>query len=60
MADNHKAQWVFLMGNLSEGFEVFGPYPDFDTLCEAHDCEAGWGMQLLPPCKPHAPIPDGH
>lgn len=37
--------WVFLRGNLSDGFKVYGPYPNFDEAAEDNDFEEGWGMQ---------------
>jgi hypothetical protein len=42
-------QWVWLAGNPSEGFTAHGPYQDFEALCEAHDFEDGWAMQLTKP-----------
>jgi hypothetical protein len=54
-----KEQWIFLVGNLSKGFEPFGPYDDFDVMSEVHDNEEGWGMQLLPAVKKEE-TPFGH
>ncbi|MFA5571870.1 MAG: hypothetical protein WDA42_02080 [Candidatus Bathyarchaeia archaeon] len=40
-------QWIFLMGDLGEGFEAFGPYDSWDAAAEMHDRENGCIMQLL-------------
>jgi hypothetical protein len=40
-------QWIFLMGNLADGFEAFGPYPSWDVADEMHAGESGYIMELL-------------
>jgi len=42
-------QYIFLRGNVSEGFTAVGPYEDMDEAASAHDLEEGWLMSLLPP-----------
>lgn len=42
-------RYVFVKGNLSEGYTVIGPYPDMDEAASAHDLEEGWLMTLQPP-----------
>lgn len=42
-------QYVFVRGNLSEGYTVVGPYPSMDEAADAHDLEEGWLMTLQPP-----------
>ena len=41
--------FIWLGGNLSDGFTAVGPYQSFDDVCEAHDCDEGWLMVLEPP-----------
>jgi len=38
---------IFLKGNLSEGFQAFGPYEDWDECFKIHENEDGWGMTLV-------------
>ena len=39
-------QYVAMVGNLSEGFEVFGPYQSFDDAAEAHPGSDVWIMPM--------------
>jgi hypothetical protein len=44
--------YIFLKGNLSEGYEAHGPYPSLDGkggLLAGHDYEEGWIMVLRQP-----------
>lgn len=41
-----EADYVFLGGNLSDGFQAFGPYASASEAAEAHDMEEGWIMSL--------------
>lgn len=43
-ADN--PPFIFLQGNLTEGFDAFGPYKSFDEASAAHEFEEGWVMTL--------------
>jgi|LakMenE18May11ns_1017448.scaffolds.fasta_scaffold9903849_6 hypothetical protein len=43
--------FIWLGGNLSDGFTAVGPYQSFDDVCEAHDCDEGWLMVLEPPVR---------
>lgn len=38
--------FIFLAGNLSDGFRAFGPYMSFDEACWAHDGQEGWVMEV--------------
>jgi len=40
--------FVFLRGNISDGFEAYGPYLDFDDACGVNEGEEGWVMSLTP------------
>jgi hypothetical protein len=44
--DSEHPPVVFLTGNLSEGFEAYGPYDNMDDACNAHEGEEGWLMTL--------------
>lgn len=39
-------QFIWLNGNLSEGFAAFGPYESMDEACAMHDGDEGWAMTL--------------
>ena len=51
------AQVIFLKGDISSGFEAYGPYENWEDAFEDHT-EAGWGMELIPPSQP-AESPQG-
>ena len=38
-------KYVAIVGNLSEGFTVVGPYADLDAAARAHP---GWGEWIMP------------
>jgi hypothetical protein len=40
---------IYLAGNISEGYEAFGPFENFDEACEAFDGVEGWVMELKNP-----------
>lgn len=40
---------VFVAGNLSEGYTIYGPYESFDDAADAHEFEEGWIMSLNNP-----------
>lgn len=44
---------VAIVGNLTEGFRVFGPYNTFEDASEAHDFSGldVWIVSLEPPRK---------
>lgn len=39
-------KFIFLVGNVSEGFTAFGPYEDVDDAFVAHEGDEGWLMTL--------------
>jgi hypothetical protein len=43
--------FIWLSGNLSDGFTAVGPYQSLDDVCEAHDCDEGWLMVLESPVR---------
>ena len=43
--------FIFLAGNISDGFKAYGPYSTFDDVCEFHDMNEGWVMELSYPDK---------
>lgn len=45
--NTHASQtFVWMQGNLSDGFHAFGPYASVDEAFAAHDGEEGWVMTL--------------
>lgn len=40
------SQFIFLRGNVSEGFQAVGPYPTFSECCHQNDAVEGWVMEL--------------
>jgi hypothetical protein len=42
-------QAVAIVGNLSDGFVVFGPYPTWDDASDSHDGPGVWIATLKPP-----------
>lgn len=40
--------YIFMSGNLSEGYKAYGPYPSLGEVSEAHAMEDGWIMTLTP------------
>jgi len=44
--DDDEAPFIFLKGNLTEGFDAYGPYRNFDEASAAHEFEEGWVMML--------------
>lgn len=38
--------FVFLAGNLSEGYKAYGPYSSLEYACEYHAFDEGWVMEL--------------
>jgi len=38
--------FVWLSGNLSDGYTAYGPYLSFSECCDAHDGDDGWIMKL--------------
>jgi hypothetical protein len=47
-------QAVAVVGNLSEGFKIVGPFPDFDLAAEAYDGAEAWIATLYKPKDPYA------
>ena len=45
-------QAVAVCGNLTEGFKLVGPFPDFDTAAEAYDGAEAWIATLFEPETP--------
>lgn len=41
--------FVFMLGNISEGYKAVGPFEDFDTACEWGEGYHGWIMELNHP-----------
>lgn len=41
--------YIFLMGNVSDGFEAIGPYDNADECALAHDGDEGWMMATNKP-----------
>lgn len=39
-------KFIFLRGNVSEGYRAIGPYESFEDCCDAHDGEDGWVMEI--------------
>lgn len=57
LLDQHTAPEpsIVLLGNLSDGFEAFGPYPTLDDALTATDASSffnGWAMTLAPATTP--------
>lgn len=46
--DKDELPWVFLAGNLSEGFTARGPYANADD-CFDDNPGCGWAFELQPP-----------
>jgi hypothetical protein len=46
LIEEENPPFIFLKGNLSEGFEAYGPYRNFDEASAAHEFEEGWVMVL--------------
>jgi hypothetical protein len=44
---SHEEEAIFLAGNLSDGFEAYGPYSDLEEAFLNHPGEKGWGMTLV-------------
>ena len=44
-------QWVIVVGNLSDGYEVHGPYEFEDAMTQSGFFQDTWVMQLVPPDK---------
>jgi hypothetical protein len=40
------SKFIYLAGNISEGFRAIGPFKDFDEVCEVCDNVEGWVMEL--------------
>jgi hypothetical protein len=38
--------FVFIAGNLSDGYGAFGPYESFDEACELNNWREGWIMEM--------------
>jgi hypothetical protein len=38
--------YIFLSGNISDGFIAYGPYLTLDEACDRHDGVEGWVMKL--------------
>jgi hypothetical protein len=38
--------FVFLAGNMSEGYQAYGPYDDIGFALDIHEFEEGWVMEL--------------
>jgi hypothetical protein len=47
--DEVKKLFIWLGGNLSDGFTATGPYESLEDVCDAHDFDEGWLMVLEPP-----------
>ena len=45
-------QFIFMKGNLTDGYVPYGPYPDVDACADSHVGHDGWMMGLLPPTIP--------
>jgi hypothetical protein len=43
--------FIWLLGNISDGYTAYGPYDTFDECCYEHDGDDGWIMQLSPVYK---------
>lgn len=43
------SKFIYLAGNISEGFEAYGPMDSFDDVCEIFDGMEGWVMELKDP-----------
>jgi hypothetical protein len=41
--------YIFMSGNLSEGYMAHGPYPSLGEVAAAHEGEEGWIMTLNKP-----------
>lgn len=41
--------YIFLSGNISDGYTAHGPYPSLGEVAAAHDGEEGWIMSLSKP-----------
>jgi hypothetical protein len=39
-------KFIYLAGNVSEGFKAFGPFKSFDEACEECEGVEGWVMEL--------------
>lgn len=42
----NERHFIFLAGNLSDGFRAFGPYASAAEAADAHEYEEGWIMGL--------------
>jgi hypothetical protein len=40
------SKFVYLAGNVSEGFTAYGPFKDFDECCDECDGVEGWVMEM--------------
>jgi len=49
LGDLEEPEFIFLVGNLSDGFQPYGPYPDVSEAAGAHEFVEGWLMELTPP-----------
>ena len=38
--------FIFMAGNLSDGYVAFGPYDAFDDAADAHEWQDGWIMDV--------------
>jgi hypothetical protein len=45
--------YIVMVGNPSEGYKYYGPYPTFDDACDSHEGDAPWSWvaEMLPPEK---------
>jgi hypothetical protein len=46
---SRQGPYVVLVGNLSDGYQAFGPYPDIELAFEAHGGDECWMMQMQTP-----------
>lgn len=50
MSEQFKAsQYVIVVGNLSDGYQVHGPYEFEDAMTQSGFFQDTWVMQLVPP-----------
>ncbi len=40
-------KFVFMLGNVSEGFTAYGPYDSLDEACDTWEGAEGWAMELF-------------
>ncbi len=44
-------QWIYLVGDINEGFEALGPYNSFEACMDDNEDFSGCAMLLFPPTE---------